>query len=178
MDAKNVSRDGQSSNGKWKDLFSSNQSAESGTKLVHFSKFNNALSYSLLENDLGNLKDVWKYCIVRYVAGKFPGFKALNHLIVNSWKRKASLTIHESGWLVYRFMHEEDKLVVLSGGPYLVYDRPLILKSMSEFFDFSTADMSTVPFGLSFLISHCNVGRQYVCLRLGVFLVSLFSVMF
>ncbi|KAG5222082.1 MILDEW RESISTANCE LOCUS [Salix suchowensis] len=69
----------------------------------------------------------------------------LNHIIVNSWKCKASLTIHESGWLVYRFLHEEDKLAVLSGGPYLVYGRPLILKSMPEFFDFSTADMSTVP---------------------------------
>ncbi|KAJ6299908.1 hypothetical protein OIU76_020828 [Salix suchowensis] len=131
--------------GKWKALFSSNHSAENGTQLVHFSELNNASSCSLLEHDLGNLKDVWKYCIVGYVAGKFPGFKALNHIIVNSWKCKASLTIHESGWLVYRFLHEEDKLAVLSGGPYLVYGRPLILKSMPEFFDFSTADMSTVP---------------------------------
>ncbi|KAG5226797.1 DUF4283 domain-containing protein [Salix suchowensis] len=116
-----------------------------GTKLVHFSELNNASSCSLLEHDLGNLKDVWKFCIVGYVAGKFPGFKALNHIIVHSWKCKASLTIHESGWLVYRFLHEEDKIAVLSGGPYLVYGRPLILKSMPEFFDFSTADMSTVP---------------------------------
>ncbi|KAJ6288914.1 hypothetical protein OIU76_024818 [Salix suchowensis] len=103
-----------------------------------------AASLSNLKNDLGNLKDVWKYCIVGYVVGKFPRFKALNHLIVNSWKCKASPTIHESGWLVYRFMREEDKLAVLSGGPYLVYGQPLILKSMPEFFDFSTADMSIV----------------------------------
>ncbi|KAJ6372863.1 hypothetical protein OIU76_027236 [Salix suchowensis] len=143
--ATNGSKDGHASNGKWKDLFSSNRRADSRTKLVHFSELNNASSCSLLENDLGNLKDVWKYCIVGYVVGKFPGFKALNHMIVNTWKCKASLTIHESGWLVYRFLHEEDKLAVLSRGTYLVYGRPLILKFMPEFFDFSTADMSTVP---------------------------------
>ncbi|KAG5225502.1 DUF4283 domain-containing protein [Salix suchowensis] len=102
-----------------------------------------------MENDVSSFNDgvgvVVSYCIVGYVVGKFPGFKALNHMIVNTWKCKASLTIHESGWLVYRFLHEEDKLAVLSRGTYLVYGRPLILKFMPEFFDFSTADMSTVP---------------------------------
>ena len=73
-------------------------------------------------------------------------------------------------------MHKKDKFVVLSGGLYLVYGWPLILKSMPEFFDFSTGDMSTVRFGLSFLIFRCNVDLQSVYLRLRVFLVSLFSV--
>ncbi|KAJ6370147.1 hypothetical protein OIU76_028424 [Salix suchowensis] len=65
--ATNGSKDGHASNGKMKDLFSSNRRAESGTKLVHFSELNNAPSCSLLENDLGNLKDVWKYCIVGFL---------------------------------------------------------------------------------------------------------------
>ncbi|KAJ6298023.1 hypothetical protein OIU76_019197 [Salix suchowensis] len=66
MAAKNGLKDGQAMNGKWKDLFSSNRSAESITKLVLFSELNNASSCSLLENDLCNLKDVWKSCIVGF----------------------------------------------------------------------------------------------------------------
>ena len=58
MVVKNSSKDGQASNGKWKDLFSSNHSVESKTKLVQFSVLNNASSCSLLENNFGNLKDV------------------------------------------------------------------------------------------------------------------------
>ena len=94
--------------------------------------------------NLGSLKDVWKSCVVGYISGKFPRYKALKNIITNSYKSKALLTIYESGWLVFKFVHEDDKIVVLCRGLYLVYGWPLILKSMSEYFDFSFADMTTV----------------------------------
>jgi hypothetical protein len=81
---------------------------------------------------------------VGYVSGKYPGFKALNNLISTVWKCEATLSTHESGWLVYRF-NSEDKLAVLQGGPYLVYRRPLILRPMMQFFDFSSEEMTRVP---------------------------------
>nr|TKR85199.1 hypothetical protein D5086_0000250520 [Populus alba] len=62
----------------------------------------------------------------------------------------ASLTIHDSGWLIYRFSHEKDKLSVLSGGPYLIYGKPLILHPMTRFFDFSNEEMSRVPVWVRF----------------------------
>jgi hypothetical protein len=37
---------------------------------------------------------------------------------------------------VYRFNNVDDKLVILVGGPYLVYGKPLLLKPMREYFDF------------------------------------------
>jgi hypothetical protein len=86
--------------------------------------------------DLDNNYDVWQLCIVGYIAGKSPGFKALENIISSSWKCEASLTIHESGWLVYKFNNVDDKLVVLANGPYLIYGRPLIIKAMPEYFDF------------------------------------------
>jgi hypothetical protein len=46
--------------------------------------------------------------------------------------------------LAFKFNSEADKLVILHGGPYLVFGRPLVLKAMPEFFDFTLADMSTV----------------------------------
>lgn len=36
-------------------------------------------------------------------------------------------------------------LLFCGGGPYLVFGRPLILREMPEFFDFNSAEMSTVP---------------------------------
>ncbi|KAJ6989411.1 hypothetical protein NC653_022098 [Populus alba x Populus x berolinensis] len=86
----------------------------------------------LSPDDLDNNYDVWHLCIVGYVAGKSPGFKALNNIISNSWKCEASLAIHESGWLVYKLKNVDDKLGVLANGPYLIYGRPLIIKAMPE----------------------------------------------
>ena len=85
-----------------------------------------------------------------YVSGKRPGFRALNSIISNVWKCEATLNIHDSGWLVYRFKSEADKLTILHGGPYLVYGRPLILRPMTKFFDFSNEEMSRVPVWVRF----------------------------
>ena len=89
-------------------------------------------------------------CVIGYVAGKSPGFKALNGISSSVWKCEASLTVHDSGWLIYQFNCEEDKNSVLCGGPYMVYGRPLILKSMPQFFDFSREEISRVPVWIRF----------------------------
>jgi hypothetical protein len=52
--------------------------------------------------------------------------------------------------LIYKFNNEEDKLSVLSGGSYLVYGRPLVLKSTPEYFDFASSEMTTVSVWVKF----------------------------
>jgi hypothetical protein len=128
---------------RWRDLFSSNRSISTCQKLMHFSNFNVIQSCPLLAEDLDHSCDAWKLCVVGYVSGKFPGYRALNNIIGNTWKCEATLTIHESGWLVYKFQNE-DKFSVLCEGPYLVYGRPIILCSMTEYFDFSCSEMTQV----------------------------------
>jgi hypothetical protein len=51
---------------------------------------------------------------------------------------------------VYQFKNVDDKLVVLAEGPYLVYGRRLLLKPMTEYFDFSTEYMTKVPVWVKF----------------------------
>jgi hypothetical protein len=111
---------------------------------MHFSDYNAIPSCPFLEEDLDHSSDDWKLCVVGYVSGKFPGYRALNSIIGNTWKCPASLTMHESGCLIYRFENEEDKLAVLCGGPYLVYGRPLILRQMTKYFDYSCSVMTHV----------------------------------
>ncbi|KAJ6863822.1 hypothetical protein NC651_034584 [Populus alba x Populus x berolinensis] len=68
----------------------------------------------------------------------------------SSWKCDATLSIHESGWLVYKFKNIDDKLAVLANGPYLIYGRPLILKAMPEYFSFGKDEMACVPVWVKF----------------------------
>ena len=97
-----------------------------------------------MSEDLGLNCDVWKYCIIGYVAGKSPRLKALSNIINNTWRCEATLSIHDSRWLIYQFAKIEDKLLILSGGPYLVFGRPLMLRLMPAFFNFSV-EVSRVP---------------------------------
>lgn len=130
---------------KWRDLFATNRSSATGPKFPPISASCNELPCDLLTADLDINYNVWESCLVGYVAGKSPGFNAMNNIISNSWKCNATLSIHESGWLVYRFKNIEDKLAVLANGPYLIYGRPLILKVMPEYFNFGRDEMSCVP---------------------------------
>jgi hypothetical protein len=134
----------------WSNLFASNRKTASCPRLIHYSAFTETRGCNLLDDDLDNKCDLWKMSLVGYITGHSPGFKALQNLIVNTWHCEASLTIHDSGWLIFKFANEEDKLNVLYGGPYLVYGRPLILKTMLEYFDFSSFDMHTVPVWVKF----------------------------
>jgi hypothetical protein len=86
-----------------------------------------------------------RFCLIGYVAGKFPGYASLLHFISKHWQHKAHFTMHDSGWLIFAFNTELEMLETLSAGPYFVFGRPLILKIMPEFFDFQANDMTKLP---------------------------------
>ncbi|KAJ6352926.1 hypothetical protein OIU76_002028 [Salix suchowensis] len=131
--------------GQWQNLFVSNRSSSRCPKLKYYAELSAANECTLLVEDLDVKCDVWKSCLIGYISGKFPGYKALNAVIANYFHCEVVLNLHESGRLIYKFKNEEDKFAVLRGGPYLVFGRPLILREMPEFFNFNSAEMSTVP---------------------------------
>lgn len=88
------------------------------------------------------------YCWLCY--WKILGYSALTKFMSTTQNCDASLTIHDSGWLVFKFNPEADKLAIMHGGPYSVFGRLLVLKAMPEFFYFSLADMSTVSIQVRF----------------------------
>jgi len=88
---------------------------------------------------------MWRFCLIGYVAGKFPGYAPLLHFIGKHWQYKANFTMHDSGWLIFVFHYELEMPETLSSGPYFVFGRPLILKVMPEFFDFQASDMTKLP---------------------------------
>ncbi|KAL0456549.1 UNVERIFIED_CONTAM: hypothetical protein Slati_0994100 [Sesamum latifolium] len=79
---------------------------------------------------------------VGYIAGKFSGLKAIGALS-KSWG--ATFQQHASGWLVFKFATEEDMQRVVADGPYFVFGRPLMLKTMPAYFGFQEDDISLTP---------------------------------
>ena len=73
-----------STNGRWRDLFSSNRNTSICSKLMHFSHYNAIPSCPFLEEDLDHSSDDWKLCVVGYVSGKFPRYRALHSIIGNT----------------------------------------------------------------------------------------------
>lgn len=95
----------------------SNQNSVECPKLFHFLETNKAQSCTLLDEDLDSNYDLWKSYIVGYVAGKFPGLRALNSIIFHTWHYATTLTTHDFGLLVYKFNIVVKKKDVLSKGP-------------------------------------------------------------
>ncbi|KAJ6968341.1 hypothetical protein NC653_036330 [Populus alba x Populus x berolinensis] len=110
--------------------------------LIHFPNFALSESCQLKETGLGDATPLWRFCLIRYVAGKFPGYASLLHFI---GKHKAKFTIHDSGWLIFAFHSELEMVETMSVVPYFMFGRPLILKIMPEFFDFQASNMTKLP---------------------------------
>lgn len=61
---------------KWRDLFANNRSSEFCPKLTHFADITDAKSCTLLDIDAKN--DMWKTCLVGYVAHQKEGIEAVH----------------------------------------------------------------------------------------------------
>ena len=96
------------------------------------------------EEDVDVVEEAWGFCLVGLFAGKFPGMAAV-HKLCEGWKVKCSQWRHRSGWIIFKFQSDEDRLNVLNGGPYFVYGSNLLLKIMPSCFRFEGEDVSSVP---------------------------------
>ncbi|KAL2249649.1 UNVERIFIED_CONTAM: hypothetical protein Sindi_2438600 [Sesamum indicum] len=121
-------------------LFSTNRKLTDDHKLTKFAVDDGPLT--LGSDDLFDVRAKLGYCLVGYIAGKFPGLKAIRTLS-HSWG--ATFQQHGSGWLIFHFAREEDRQRILVGGPYFVYGRPLLLKHMPDCFEFKEDDISLTP---------------------------------
>ncbi|KAL2246110.1 UNVERIFIED_CONTAM: hypothetical protein Sindi_2879200 [Sesamum indicum] len=121
-------------------LFSTNRRLTEEKKLRKFAVDDSPLT--LEPNDMLDVRSKLGFCLVGYTAGKFPGLKAIRALS-QTWG--SSFQQHESGWLIFHFARKEDRKQILSGGPYFIYRRPLLLKHMLYCFEFKEDDISLIP---------------------------------
>lgn len=99
--------------------------------------------YAFLHLLKKEIEELWGFCLIGYFSGKFPGKSAFEELC-KSWGVKHLYQHHDSGWIIFKFMTEEDRQKVLHGGPYIKFKRQLHLKSIPKHFHFNTKEMSIV----------------------------------
>jgi len=126
----------------WVNLFRDNRNPAKGIKLDEWEVEGDLVM--LEEDDVDVVEEVWGFCLVGLFAGKFPGMAAVRSLR-EGWKVNCSHWRHRSGWIVFKFQSDEDRLKVLNGGPYFLYGSNLILKTMPRCFRFEGEDVSSVP---------------------------------
>ncbi|KAH1205688.1 hypothetical protein GmHk_16G046336 [Glycine max] len=124
----------------WVNLFKDNRSPSKGFGMK-FSPPPFDDEVLLEETDLQPLEEAWGHSLIGYVAGRFPGKKALLDCC-QKWGVKFSYSAHESGWLVFKFESEDDLNQVLSAGPYFIFQRPLLLKHSLTF---GNEELSKIP---------------------------------
>lgn len=126
----------------WVNLFKDNRNPAKGIKLQQVEVQPDRLS--LQEEELDKTEQAWGCSLVGYIAGKFPGKYAIFQL-TNSWNVAVKLFFHEKGWIVFKFVNEDDRAKVLLGGPYMIYGRSLLLKCIPNCFNFNDDDMLHIP---------------------------------
>lgn len=107
------------------------------------------LKYTPIYADIVEIPDhgishEWDFTLIGYFTGRFPGIGAV-HSICKSWGVKYTLKSHDSGWLLFKLMSEEDVATVLGGGPYSKWGRMLMLKRMPMGFHFDNFEISLIP---------------------------------
>ncbi|CAH2936083.1 MAG: hypothetical protein CPSOU_6784 [uncultured Paraburkholderia sp.] len=83
-------------------------------------------------------------CLVGYILGRFPGLKAVDELRA-AWKIPHIFSTHASGWMIFEFETQADRMKVLNDGPYEIYGSPMLLKLMPKLFRYTEDDRATIP---------------------------------
>lgn len=84
------------------------------------------------------ISESWGFCLLGFMAGKFPGRDAIERMI-KSWSWPARVAFHPNGWMVFRFETMEDMENARLEGNLSVFGTPLMLCSMPEDFNFEEA---------------------------------------
>lgn len=125
------------------DLFKNQNSSHCDGSCKYFKPKDDAI-LEIEEDDIDRLEVLWGHCLLGCFAGRFPGLKAVRNL-VDKWKTDCEILPHQSGWILFKFHNKTELEKILVGGPYFVYGRTLLLRSIPENFCFQEEDYSIVP---------------------------------
>ncbi|KAL3839389.1 hypothetical protein ACJIZ3_023980 [Penstemon smallii] len=98
----------------WLNMFKNNRNLGQGIKLEAIKSTDEVVI--LEEEDVDDVEVAGGFCLVGYFAG----------------------------WLVFKFMSDDDRNKVLNEGPYFIFGRPLLLKIMPKCFEFGDEGVSDV----------------------------------
>lgn len=95
----------------------------------------------------------WKCALIVYILGEGPGFNAMKRFINLHWSHvpEPDLYYHEECYYIVKFRTIDDAKEILCAGPYLIANRPMILKQWTPDFDFTEEFPTDIPLWVKFL---------------------------
>ncbi|XP_043697145.1 uncharacterized protein LOC122647916 [Telopea speciosissima] len=103
----------------------------------------------------------WKNTLLGHFIGRRPSFTYVKEVLLKQWSISGHVDVNllESGFFVFRFNLEEDKVKVLEGGPWTVQRRPLILRPWKPGMKLEKVELNSIPISDYFpnLPFHWNV---------------------
>lgn len=98
----------------------------------------------ILPEDILDVGSSWSYALARHL-GK-EGLAG----ILKSWHTDVQVIPNTHGWITFVFSSSTKRDRVLSGGPYVVYGRTLLLKVLPPWFKIGTDELTTLPLWVTF----------------------------
>ncbi|XP_075085004.1 uncharacterized protein LOC142168244 [Nicotiana tabacum] len=94
----------------------------------------------------------WKYALIIYVIGEKPRYNYIHRYINQMWNTVTmpELYSHDDGYFMVRFHSMTDMKKLLCDGPYIVNNRPMIMKQWSPQFDFDAEFLTEIPLWVRF----------------------------
>ncbi|CAH9087677.1 unnamed protein product, partial [Cuscuta europaea] len=143
----------------WSSLFKDNRDPSNGLKLRYIPPKGKSLDFG--DRIFPSMIEMWGFCLVGYITGKFPGLKAIYNL-KNTWGVSCQIKTHAKGWIIFKFQNDGDREKVLNGGPYTIFGMQLLLKSLSEDFSFDDDEFLKVPIWVKFPNLHMKLWNEEV----------------
>lgn len=122
------------------DLF--NQNGPASTKCDFYPQ--NGSSVTIPASNIKKVDEIWGFCLL----ARFVGINVDRQVMFEAKKAikvQFQYILHPSGWVIFRFNSEADKLTALGGGPYSVRNKALVLTVIPDFFSFGISECTKFP---------------------------------
>lgn len=100
-------------------------------------------------DDILDVGNSWGYALVGYFPSRHPGKEGLER-ILQSWHTDVHVIPNTHGRITFVLSSSTEWERVLSGGPYVMYSRTLLLKLLLPWFKFGTNELTTLPLWVTF----------------------------
>ncbi|VFQ71740.1 unnamed protein product [Cuscuta campestris] len=98
----------------------------------------------ILEEDMLTVEEIWGPCLVGCFTGRFPGLIAIQKL-VDSWGVKCKFLPHHQGWVVFKFLTNEDRDSALLHAKKELNNKKLLINIPPDDFMWDVKSFSTMP---------------------------------
>ncbi|VFR01188.1 unnamed protein product, partial [Cuscuta campestris] len=96
------------------------------------------------EEDMLTVEEIWGPCLVGCFTGRFPGLIAIQKL-VDSWGVKCKFLPHHQGWVVFKFLTNEDRDSALLHAKKELNNKKLLINIPPDDFMWDVKSFSTMP---------------------------------